>query len=57
MSWSMKRFVYFLEFIYFILTYVYVSSLMLSSKNIYGIRPCYSMKLELTRVCSLNGLV
>ena len=34
-----KRFVFF-EFIYFVLTYVYVSSLMLSSGNMFGTKPC-----------------
>ena len=45
-------------FIYFIPTYVYVSSLMLSSENICITRPLlmgYLMRLEVTRVRSLNG--
>ena len=35
-----KRFVLFKGFIYFVLTYVYVSSLMLSLESMYGSRPC-----------------
>ena len=31
---------YFLGFIYFVLTYVYVFTLMLWSENMYGTRPC-----------------
>ena len=39
MNKSTKRFVFFKEsFIYFVLRYVYVSSWLLSSKNIYGTR-------------------
>ena len=54
---SMKRFAFFLEFIYFVLTYMYVSSFMLLSENIYGHKVLlmeYSMKLKLTHVCSLS---
>ena len=38
MNWSTKRFVFFKEFL-FVLTYVYVSSLLLSPENIYAARP------------------
>ena len=41
MSWSTKRFVFLKDlFIYFVLTYVYVSSLLLSSENIFDTRYC-----------------
>ena len=37
----MKRFVFFKDlFIYFVLAYVYVSNLLLSSEDIYGTRSC-----------------
>ena len=40
MNRSMKRFVLFkVLFLYFVVTYVYVSCLLLSSENIYGTRP------------------
>ena len=51
---STKRFVIFLKdlFLYFVLIYVYVSSLLLSSENIYSTRPC---KLDTHR--DLNSLL
>ena len=44
-------------FIYFVHAYVYVSSLMVSSENMYGTKALlmgYSMRLELTCVCSFK---
>ena len=42
MSRSMKKFVFFQDlFFYFILTYMYACSLLLSSGNKYGTRPCW----------------
>ena len=38
MSRSTERFVFLRIFIYFVLTYMYVSSLMISSENTYGTR-------------------
>ena len=38
--------------------YEYVSSLILSSEKMYGTKPCYlgySVRLELTLLCSLNA--
>ena len=50
MSWSTKRFEFF--FIFFVLTYVYVSILMLSSGNVW--KKALLMRTDLTRVCCLN---
>ena len=54
---SQRRYLYFFGFIYFILTYVYIFSLFLSLENIWhrALLMGYSIKLEFTRVCSLNG--
>ena len=56
MSRSTKRFVFWEDLLIYFLTYVDISSLMLSLENMYGTRPFlkwYSVRLELTRVCSL----
>ena len=46
-------------FTFLVLTYVYISSLILSSENMYvwhkALLMGYSMRLELTHVCCLNG--
>ena len=48
---STKRFAFLNLFIYFVLTYVYVSSLLLSSEN-KALLIVYSMRLEITRIKS-----
>ena len=58
MNRSTKRFIFFkVLFIYFVLTHMYVSSLLLSLEHVWykALLMGYSMKLELTHVCSLNG--
>ena len=45
MSWS-NGFEFPLGFIYFLLTYVYVSCLILSSDDMYCTRPCYGVLSE-----------
>ena len=54
--WSTKRFALFEFIFYFVLTYVYVSSLLLSSENIWqkAVFMRYSMRLECTCIFSLN---